>query len=226
MMPSIYQQVLGSDFARLHPMIQRRFGFSSGDGVASIGRGVMDEIWHGPWYTQPFLRLGAFRRIMFPERARQVPFCVENYAYRDRFGRETVTWIRTFQMHRPRRFDAYMIRSERRGCIVDYLGTHQHLAVDLDLSVDPRGGLRIRSGGQRFYEGPLAFCFPLCLSGIADVCEWIDESLGKFRIEVDVRNRMHGPLFGYHGWFDAEWTEVSPREVPVSVKPRREEPRE
>ena len=224
-MSSIYQQVMGSDFARLHPLVQRRFGFSSADGVASIGRGVMDEIWHGPSYTLPFLRLGTFRRIMFPERARNVPFIVENYAYRDRFGRETVTWIRTFEMTRPRRFDAYMIRS-RRGGIVDYLGTHQHLAVDLDLSVDPRGGLRIRSGAQRFYEGLLAFCFPLCFSAVADVCEWFDESLGKFRIEVDVRNRIHGPVFGYRGSFDAEWNAIGPAGIPAGVKPRREERRE
>jgi hypothetical protein len=224
-MSSIYQQVMGSDFARLHPLVQRRFGFSSADGVASIGRGVMDEIWHGPSYTLPFLRLGTFRRIMFPERARNVPFIVENYAYRDRFGRETVTWIRTFEMTRPRRFDAYMIRS-RRGGIVDYLGTHQHLAVDLDLSVDPRGGLRIRSGAQRFYEGLLAFCFPLCFSAVADVCEWFDESLGKFRIEVDVRNRIHGPVFGYRGSFDAEWKAIGPAGIPAGVKPRREERRE
>jgi hypothetical protein len=225
-MTSIYQQVLGSDFARLHPLIQRRFGFCSADGVAAIGRGVMDEIWHGAWYTFPFLKLGAFRRIMFPERDRHVPFTVENYAYRDRFGRETVTWIRTFKMRRPRRFDAYMIHSAQRGCIVDYLGTHQHLAVDLNLSVDERGGLRIRSGAQRFYEGLLAFCFPLCLSGIAEVCEWFDETIGKFRIEVNVANTIHGPLFGYRGSFDVEWNPVSSQEIPTAVKPVREERRE
>jgi hypothetical protein len=36
---SIYRRALGDDFERLHPQIQRRFGFSSDDGVASIGRG-------------------------------------------------------------------------------------------------------------------------------------------------------------------------------------------
>ena len=46
-----------------------------------------------------------------------------------------------------------MIYSEARGCIVDYLGSHEHLAVDIDLSVDEEGGLRLRSGAQRFYEG-------------------------------------------------------------------------
>jgi hypothetical protein len=65
-----------------------------------------------------------------------------------------------------------MIYAESRARIVDYLGTHQHLAVDLELSVDERGGMRIRSGEQRFYEGPVAFTFPLLFSGVATVCEW------------------------------------------------------
>jgi uncharacterized protein DUF4166 len=79
------------------------------------------------------------------------------------------TWIRTFAARRRRRFDAYMIYAESRARIVDYLGTHQHLAVDLEVSVDARGGMRIRSGEQRFYEGPVAFSFPLVLSGVAEV---------------------------------------------------------
>lgn len=225
-MSSIYERALGADFARLHPQIQRRFGFSSADGVASCGTGVMDHVWHGPAYTLPFLYLGSWRRIMFPEHGRNVPFTIANYAYVDGLGRETVTWVRTFEARRRRRFDAYMIYSERRGCIVDYLGTHQHLAVDLELSVEERGGLRIRSGEQRFYEGPVAFTFPPLASGVADVHEWYDEAVGRFRIEVAVRNRRWGPLFGYRGSFDVEWRPVERGGVPAGVLPRREERRE
>ena len=43
-MKSIYEKALGADFDRLHPEIQRRFGFSSQDHLASIGTGIMDEI--------------------------------------------------------------------------------------------------------------------------------------------------------------------------------------
>ncbi len=225
-MSSIYQRALGSDFCRLHPQIQRRFGFSSADGVAAIGAGTMDTIWHGAPYTLPFLYVGAWRRIMLPEQGRDVPFRIENYAYADDLGRETVTWLRTFRVRKARRFDAYMIYSERRGRIVDYLGTHQHLAVDIDLSVDERGGLRLRSGAQRFYEGPVAFSFPLFFSGIADVHEWYDEAAGLFRIAVHVANRRWGPLFGYHGHFQVEWQAVGPEGVPAHVKPLREERRE
>jgi len=223
---SIYQRVLGADFTRLHPQIQRRFGFGSHDAVAAIGTGIMDELWHGPAYTLPFLYVGAWRRIMFPEQGRNVSFTIENYAYRDRYGRETVTWIRTFAARRHRRFDAYMIYAESRARIVDYLGTHQHLAVDLELSVDERGGMRIRSGEQRFYEGPVAFTFPLVLSGVADVCEWYDDTARRFRIEVAVHNRRWGPLFGYRGSFDVEWRPAPPGSTPRAILPVREERRE
>src|SRR5690606_31489167 len=126
----------------------------------------------------------------------------------DKFGRETVTWVRTFEMSKLRRFDAYMIYSQDRKCIVDYMGSHQHLAVDLELWVDERGGLRLRSGSQRFYEGITGFRFPLLFSGIADVCEWYDDATGKFNIEVNVHDKTWGRLFGYRGTFDVEWCEA------------------
>ncbi len=223
-MTSIYEQVLGSDFRRLHPQIQRRFGFSSADHLASIGRGVMDEVWHGAPYTLPFLYIGAWRRIMFPERGKNIPFTIQNYAFVDPLGRETVTWVRTFKMSKSRRFDAYMINSDARGCIVDYMGSHEHLAVDLELTVDARGGLRVRSGAQRFYEGMIGFRFPMLFSGMADVCEWYDEAVGKFRIEVSVTNSVWGRLFGYCGSFDVEWQESS--SIPADILPMRYEARE
>jgi hypothetical protein len=223
---SIYRRALGDDFQRLHPRMQERFGISSSDGTAQIGRGVMDEVWHGATYTLPFLVAGAWRRIMFPSRGTDVSFTIENYAYVDSAGRETVTWIRTFEFpRRSRRFDAYMVWSERRGCIVDYLGTHQHLAVDIALSVDPVTlGVRLRSGAQRFYERRLGFSFPMWLSGYADVHEWYDEAGERFRISVDVSNPRWGKLFGYRGSFDTERIAIS--EAPASIKPRRVEQRD
>ena len=223
-MGSIYKRVLGSDFDRLHPEIQRRFGFSSEDKVAAIGTGVMTEIWHGPIYTLPFLYIGTWRSIMFPERGTNVPFQILNYAYVDSLGRETVTWIREFQTKRPRRFSAYMIYSEQRRKIVDYLGTHQHLAVDIDLTVAPNGGLALRSGAQRFYEGPVGFAFPLLFSGIAEVCEWYDEAARCFRIDVKVQNKTWGPLFGYRGSFQVRWQPVA--RVSQAYLPIRTESRE
>jgi Domain of unknown function (DUF4166) len=119
-----------------------------------------------------------------------------------------------------------MIYSEQRGCIVDYLGTHQHLAVDLELRVDENGGLRLRSGAQRFFEGPIAFNFPLIFSVVAEVCEWYDDPNQCFRIDVSVSNKAWGKLFGYSGRFKVDWISVSPDGTPTKILPLRIEPRE
>jgi hypothetical protein len=224
---SIYRRALGADFDRLHPEIRARFDLWSGCGHGSVGVGVMEDIWPGPAWTRPFLQFGTWRNLMFPEHGRDVPFRIENWPYVDRLGRETVTFLRVFELPGiRRRFDATMVWSEQRGCVVDYLGTHQHLAADVHLRVDEAGGLRLRTGAQRFYEGPVGFRFPMSFSGIGDVHEWFDEDAGRHRIEVVVRNRHLGPVFGYRGSFTAHRVPVGDLGVPWSVKPVREERRE
>jgi hypothetical protein len=226
-MNSIYQNVLGDDFKRLHPKMQWRFGFSSVDQTCQIGTGTMDDVWHGRWWTIPFLLLGSTRRVLFPSRGLNIPFTVANYAYVDSFGRETVTWSRRFKFSRGFRiFDATMIHSKERDTIVDYLGTHQHLAVDIACSVDNDGAMCIRSGEQRFYEGPLGFRFPLAFSGLANVREWWDDELQRFRIEVNVANKLLGPLFGYRGSFTVVEHPCSDMDIPIDVRPIREQIRE
>jgi hypothetical protein len=119
-----------------------------------------------------------------------------------------------------------MIYSKRRDTIVDYLGTHQHLAVDLRCSVDDEGAMCIRSGEQRFYERRAAFRLPLALSGAANVREWWDEAAACFRIEVRVANKLLGPLFGYQGSFTVEERPCPAPAIPADVLPVREEHRE
>ena len=147
-MRSIYERALGATFARLHPEIQKRFGFASADRMAAIGVGVMEEVWHGPVYTLPFLYVGTWRRIMFPEAGRDIPFSIENYAYLDRHGRarEPDRELRSHGVRRVRqRGDERFYRSARysrlqwgrgsRGSRVSYRETQAGVSGGLsDLS--------------------------------------------------------------------------------------------
>lgn len=225
-MSSIYEQALGKEFQKLHPRIRERFGFNSKDGVASIGQGAMERIWYSKWAMLP-LYVGTLRHIMFPQGGKGIPFTIANYAYQDTFGRETVTWCRTFRFPNTiRKFDATMIYSQKRQAVVDYLGTKQHLAVDLDITALANGGIKIRSGDQRFYEGRLQFRFPPSLTGIAEVSEWYDELEETYKISVDVNNPLLGPIFRYRGKFQARFVDVDCKSIPLEVRPLREERRE
>ena len=222
-MTSIFEAALGDDFSRLHPMMQKRFGVGLDAGYACVGTGVMTRIRRGPWWVVPFLHIGKLRNILIPDVGQDVPFTIENYPYLDPFGRETVTFVREYRVRRkPSRFDATMILSD--GRVLDYLGTHQHLAVDLDLRVADDGSLALTSGAQRFYEGGLiAFRFPMLFSGRAHLRESFDDAAGVFRISMQVHNPVFGFLFGYEGEFTAEFPAAT--DAPARLKPVRHESR-
>jgi hypothetical protein len=222
-MTSVFEEALGADFQRLHPMMRRRFGVGLDSAEACIGRGVMSSIRRGPWWTVPFLQIGRLRNILVPDVGRDVPFTIENYPYRDAHGRETVTFVRTYTTKpgRTARFDATMLLVD--GRVLDYLGSRQHLAVDLDLAVDDRGGLVLTSDAQRFYEGPVAFRFPMLFSGRATLHEWWSDDDQAFHVDMEVRNHVFGFLFGYRGTFTCEW--IPATDAPGRLKPRRTETR-
>ncbi|MDH6224914.1 MULTISPECIES: DUF4166 domain-containing protein [Streptomyces] len=223
---SIFRRAMGADFGRLHPELRRRFSVGLDSGEACTGTGVMDRVWHGRGFVRPFLALGATRNILVPREGRNVPFVIENVPYADSFGRETVTFVRTFHLPGgPRRFDAQMVLAPEGDRILDYLGTHQHLASDLHLGVGDRGELVVRSGEHRFREGPVDVRVPGPIGGEAEVREAFDDDTGRFRIRVRVVNRYFGPLFGYEGSFTAAYADAARQGVRPGLRPVREEAR-
>ncbi|MEU9206842.1 DUF4166 domain-containing protein [Streptomyces sp. NPDC048415] len=225
-MTSMFRTVMGADFDRLHPQLQRRFSVGLITGEACTGHGVMDRVWHGRGFVKPFLALGGTRNILVPRAGREVPFRIENVPYADSFGRETVTFVRTFDLPgRSRRFDAQMVLSPKGDRVLDYLGTHQHLASDLYFHAEPDGSLLIRSGEHRFREGPVDVRVPELIGGEAEVRESFDDAAGRFRIQVRVVNRYFGPFFGYEGSFRATYTDIATCGVRPGLRPVREEAR-
>jgi hypothetical protein len=175
-----------------------------------------------PGYTVPFLHLGATRHILFPEQGRDIPFTIENYAYRDGYGRDTLTFVRSFEVRpgRRRRFDATMVYAPQRGRIIDFLGTHQHYSAELALRVDDDGALRIRTAAQHL----LGRRFPAALAARAEVTERYDDEADCFRIQVRVTNEHFGPVFGYAGTFTVRYLDTTVAPVPAAVRPVRENP--
>ncbi|WP_086771409.1 DUF4166 domain-containing protein [Streptomyces bobili] len=225
-MTSIFRTAMGAGFDRLHPQLRRRFSVGLERGEACTGQGVMDRVWHGAAFVKPFLALGGTRNILVPRAGRAVPFVIENVPYTDSFGRETVTFVRTFDLPGgPRRFDAQMVLGPKGDRVLDYLGTHQHLATDLYFHAEADGSLLIRSGTHRFREGVVDARVPELIGATAEVRESYDDAAGRFRIRVRVVNRYFGPLFGYEGSFTATYSDVRARGVRPGLRPVREEAR-
>jgi hypothetical protein len=109
------------------------------------------------------------------------------------------------------------------GRLIDYLGTHQHLAVDLMLRAADDGSLLLTTHGQRFYEGRVGFRFPMLFSGQATLHESYDDDASVFRVSLEVRNRIFGFLFGYDGEFTCEFPPST--DAPAELRPRRHEAR-
>lgn len=223
-MPSIYQQALGTEFGKLHPQLQKKFGLKSADRKAAVSHGIMEEMTGGSFLMKPFLKLGTLRNITFSERGTHIPFTLENYAYEDSFGRETMAWIRSFHFDkRIRSFDATMVYSPEKGCVVDYLGNVQELTADLELTVTENGGLRLCSEGQRWQRWGLSLSLPSMISARADVSEWYVDDEEKFHISVKVTYPMIGEIFGYRGTFEINWIDIEPEQIPEYAKPKFEQ---
>lgn len=225
MIRSLFARAMGRDFEKLHPAAQERHSFDSSSGRYSIAEGVMDRVWSGSRVMAPFLHLGAQRNIMFAESGLNVPFRMESWAYVDSHGRETLTLARTFGLKRPRRFDEYVVAVPGAGSLIIYVGSHQHLAAVIDVSLGPRGGVAFRTGKQRLLTPIGGIRFPLLLSGEAQVEEWYDPGLGKFRIEGRVQNRIFRDIFGFSGSYESRLETVPKSGVPSGVKPIKEDAR-
>jgi hypothetical protein len=162
---------------------------------------------------------------MFPETGENIPFNIQNYAYLDPIGRETVTWIRTFPG--PRRgvsTPICFIVSNAPASSITWVRTNTS-RWDIDLQARLTVVCSCAPAHQRFYEGAIGFSFPMLVSGTADVCEWYDDSERQFRIEVTVTNKTWERLFGYVGRFKVDWPNVLPNQIPPDILPRRIEAR-
>lgn len=221
-MVSIFEQALGARFAELHPRLQRRFGVSSRDDLAQVGGGVMTHTSRGAIAALPVALLGSARRIELPAAGTNVRFDLANYAYLDSFGRETFAYSRRFHVGgHLRRFDDTMIYSEHRGSIVNYLGSHQDLAAELELAVTPEGWLRMTGGAQRLHLGPVGIKLPQIAAARAEVIETWDAAADRFTISVEIDSPV-GRLFSYRGWFAVDDVPMPRADLPRAALPDRE----
>lgn len=200
---SIYKQVMGSDFKRLHPMLQQRYDLQ--EGTVLRASGIMKEIHGGPKWLYPLFWIGIRWKLLFPEHGKNIPFTIQNRAFVGDYGVSQVYWERIFHFGKKKRyFNALMSLDAKRKIIQDYLGEPHLVYSDLAFHVDDDGFLTIESLGQRIVLGKIEIPLPRLFQGLATVREKYDEEQRLFHIDVTVRNPLIGKVFAYEGTFAAD----------------------
>lgn len=217
-MKSIYQEVLGADFARLQPELQEYFGLHAGSGHAGVGTGVFDVAGTPAWFARPAFRLTALDNAFFPEYGTGVPFTIANYPHADPYGRPSLTARRVLRFPTAERvFEDTTSLAD--GQLTDYVGSRRRMATALACSVTPEGRMRMVSSRTRIFAGIRA-ALPDAVGARAYMEQEWDGKAQRFRIQTRVVHRQLGTLLVYAGSFDYALQPFD-GELPPDARPLR-----
>lgn len=218
--PSVSQRALGERFGQLDPALQRYFG-SIPPGMAGSGAGVYEFAGSRRAWLRPVLTWMAWRRILFPESGRNVPFTVWNTATAEGGLRAT----RTFDFpRRTRVMEDSMVVID--GRLVDRLGRRGGLEVALEVGVHD-GGMQMTSGRLHLRLRSIRIPLPRVATLTLDERTHPAEA-GRQLVDVRITSRWVGEVFRYHGSFAYELiplpagaSSVSPSAAAARVPARR-----
>lgn len=200
---SIYRELLGENFSRLHPKLQERYDLTIDKTFYAAG--TMLNIESGKWWIKPFLYLSTRWKFLFPEEGKNVPFTIKNRCRKCMNGEDEIYWERMFYFDKAiRHFNAFMTIDSKRKVVKDYLGEPNLFYSDLHFEVTDKGYLRIKSGSQRIVISQLEIPIPHLFQGVVDVEEGYDDVKEVYTIKVTIRNRLIGRLIAYEGIFKPE----------------------
>jgi hypothetical protein len=194
MTDSVYQRVLGGDMQQLAPELRPYFSGHPGVGV---GRGVFEVAGSQRRILRPVLAYLAWRRVLFPEFGRDVPFDIANTPTAD----GALDAVRTF--HFPGR-DRSLEETMRvvDGQLHDFLGKRRGFEVRVALSITD-GLLQLRSTRQWLHVGAARLPLPPFATVTVDE-SWLD---GRQHVDVRLRSPILGEWFRYTGSFSYRYEE-------------------
>ena len=194
MTESVYERVLGADIDRLAPELRAYFSGTHGVGV---GSGVFEVAGSRLRILRPLLAYLAWRRILFPEYGRDVPFEITNTPTAD----GGLDAVRTF--HFPRR-DRPLEDTMRvvDGRLHDFLGTRRGFEVRMALTI-ANGLLEMRSDRQWLHLWGARMRLPR-FATVTVSESWLD---GSQHVDVRLRSPLLGEWFRYAGSFSYRYVE-------------------
>ena len=197
MTDSVYRRALGSEFENLDESLRGYFG---GDPAArpGIGSGSFDVAGSQRSRLAPLLRFLGWRRILFPEFERDVPFDIVNTPNSD--GSLDARRTLRFASGRVRVLEDTMRVVD--GRLHDFLGTRRGLEARFALEVED-GLLLMRSDRLWLHLGSARIRLPR-LATVTVAESW---SAGRQHVDVRLRSPVLGEWFRYAGSFNYRYEE-------------------
>lgn len=194
-MPSVYELMLGDRFEQLDPQLRRYFGRPPACAVGR-GAGAYEVAGSRHRWLWPVLAWMAWRRVLFPEYGRDIPFQIVNTTHPD----GTLSAQREFTFPRRTRIMVDTM-SVVDGTLRDRLGRRGGLEVEFALDV-VEGGLRMHSRRQWLHLGPVRVRMPrLVRVTLAETAEGGRPGAGTQRVDVRMTAPVLGEVFRYTGSF-------------------------
>jgi len=202
---SVYQRVLGSRAAELHPSLHAYFSLPP-EGQVGRGSGVYEVAGSRHRWARPLWAWLAWRRVLFPELGHDIPFSVVNTPTAD--GRLDARRVFEFSK-RTRAMEDTM--SVVDGRLHDRLGRRRGLEVELALDVVD-GSLRMVSGRLWLHLGPLRLRMPR-LATVALIESHVPPARSRVRgarqrVDVRITAPLLGEVFRYAGEFSYAYSAV------------------
>ena len=198
---SVYQRVLGNDFTGLAPELRNYFSAPPADSVGR-GHGVFEIAGSRARWLAPVFAFLAWRRILFPEFGRNVPFTVTNIPGPG----DGLSSRREFHFPGRERImqDTMHVVD---GRLHDFLGRRGGLEVRLVVSVAASGSLRMVSDRAWLHVRALRLPLPALLAARVLLTEsWVDDHQ---RVDVSLRHPLFGEIFRYAGHFDHHYESLA-----------------
>lgn len=190
---SVWERAFGDELATLSPGLRTYFALPPASMIGH-GTGVYTEAGSRVRWLWPVLAFLAWRRILFPEHGRDVPFTVVNTPTPE----GTLRAVRTFAFAARTRTMVDEMRIVD-GHLHDFLGRRGGLEARLAATVDD-GMLRLTTTRLWLHLGPVRLPLPN-VARIALTERTLDDGQ---HVDVALRSPLVGEWFVYRGSFTYE----------------------
>lgn len=194
---SVYKQLLGKDFTRLHPMLQHRYQTIPGETFQATG--VMTTIKHGSPLLLPFYYAAPLMDFLFPEQGTDIPFDMVHTCVAKGDESFDIEWSRNFYFPtKKRKFNSTTRVDLNTNNAYDLLGKPAMMRSNLLLDVTKEGRLITRTNAQHMFG---LIPLPSFFKGKAIVEDGFDDERGVYTVHATVYNELLGTIMMYAGEF-------------------------